>query len=108
SKGWRFFPTYAGVQTSTVLRHSLLRRVTPDVRFDACRAAHWCHAAAPDDRPDQALWRFPRQRKHRHRYLAAADPRAARRERRRKIDAGQNRLRIDPAERRRDALAGRE
>src|SRR5260370_11346443 len=60
-KGWRFFPTYAGVQTSTVLRHSLLIRVTPDVRFDACRAAHWCRAAAPDDRPDQALWRFPRQ-----------------------------------------------
>ena len=43
-----------------------------------------------------------------HRYLAAADPRAARRERRRQIDAGQDHLRPDPAERRRNALAGRE
>ncbi|SDH97084.1 hypothetical protein SAMN05444171_5646 [Bradyrhizobium lablabi] len=40
SKGWRFFPTYACVQTGTVLRHPFLRRVTTNVGFDACRAAH--------------------------------------------------------------------
>ena len=36
-----------------------------------------------------------------------ANPRAARRERRRQVDAGQGNLRADPAQRRRDSLAGR-
>ncbi len=107
-KRWRFFATYAGVQTSPVLRQPfpLASSVAPNVRFDAYRPAFRRDAAATDHRPDQALRQFRRQRRHRYRYLAAADPRAARRERRRQIDAGQDHLRIDPAERRRDALAG--
>ncbi len=40
--------------------------------------------------------------------MAGADPCLARRERRREIHPGQGHLRPDPAERRRDALAGRE
>src|ERR1700740_3385341 len=85
-----------------------LARAATNVRSDSYRPAFRQSAPAPDSRVDQTLRQLSRQRSHRYRYLAAAHPCPARRERRWQIDAGQNHLRIDPAERGRDALAGGE
>ena len=52
---WRFFPTYADLQTSPVLRHPLLACVTTNVRSDRCRPAFWRNAAASNGGFDQAL-----------------------------------------------------
>ena len=54
----------------------------------------------------QALWRLRRERKHQSRDLAGRSARAARRERRRQIDAGEDDLRPAAAERGRVQVAG--
>ena len=64
-------------------------------------------AAARGDRHHQALWRLRRQRRHQPRNLAGRGARAARRERRRQVDAGEDDLRPAAAERGRVPLAGR-
>src|SRR5882757_8419697 len=102
SNRWRFFDTYLAPQFSTLLRQSFLTPVAANVRSDAFEPASRPNAVASDHWADQALRHFSRQRFRRHRHLAGANPRAARRERRRQVDAGQNYLWLDSAERRRN------
>ena len=67
------------------------------------------HRAAPGSTQHrQDLRRHHGQRRRIREGHAGRNPRAARRKRRRQIDPRQDHLRTDPAERRRNALAGRE
>lgn len=60
-KRWRFFSTYAEVQTSPLLRQPSLTCVKMNVRPDAHRSAFRRSAPAPGHWADQALRQFSRK-----------------------------------------------
>ena len=79
-----------------------------DARHHAIAGCSAARAPAERGRHQQAVRQLSRQRQNRSRSLSDRDSCAARRERRRQVDAGQGDVRPDPAERRRVALEGGE